>query len=184
MSNNNEEKKFKPSVPHLPVGQMRGKPIASRIFLVGEGDKEKEAVGVQFAIVDGEHSGKTINKLLFFTDATIDITLKAMRAMGWTGPDPTNLAGMDAEVMLVIEDEIDEKYGGKRSSVRWVNAIGMNGGKALEGSRLAQFKSRVAGYAARQQQSNGAQTGKLPPVPAGDPYDDVPPGEQPPWMRR
>lgn len=182
MSNENQNQNRKPSVPHLPATQLRGKPIGLKLTTTKEGTpQEKEALAVQFTIADGEHAGKTIGKLLFFTDDTIDITLKAMRAMGWQGVDPTNFDGMDKDVMLVIEHEVDTQNGGKRANVRWVNSIGLNV-KPLEGSKLAAFKQRVGGYAARQQGSNGAQTGKLPPMANGE---TPPPSDSdaPPWMR-
>ena len=178
MSNENNQKR-EPSVPHLPIGAIKAKAIDLTLGMTEKEDKEQ--LGVQFQITaDGEHCGKMVSTYLFFTGPTIDVTLKAMRAMGWKGVDPTDLSGMDKEVLIVIEHEVDEKNGGKRARVRWVNAIGVAMNKPLQGSRLSEFRARVGAHAQKQAGANGAQTGKLPPI------DDRPPpsdGDAPPWMR-
>lgn len=179
MSNENTRK---PSTPHLPVSPgMRAKPIKAQLCLTEKEDKEQLAVA--FAIVGGEHDGKTIGTYLFFTDATIETTFKAMRAMGWKGVDPTAVEELTEEVMLVIEHEKDERNGGTRARVRWVNAIGMVVAKPLQGSRMQQFKQRVGALAQRSAANDGAtNAAKLPPVDGRN----VPPpldGDAPPWAR-
>lgn len=185
MSNNNgnDNTKRAPSTPHIPKGTIKGRAIDIKLALTD--NESKEQLLVQFEITgEGDSKGKLISTRMFFTDATIEVTLKAMRAMGWGGVDPTDHKGMDKEVLLVIEyenetDKDGKQTGGQRSIVRWVNAIGVAVAKPLEGKRLNDFRSRVGAIAQKQSNANGAKTGTLPPVDG----NDIPTGEPPPWMR-
>lgn len=180
MSNENQDKR-PPSVPHMPKCTLKARAVDLQLCMTEKEDKEQ--LGIQFCITqDGEHQGKFITRYFFFTDAAAEFTFKAMRALGWKGVDPTDFTGMtEKEVLLVIDHEADEKNGGQRAVVKWVNSLGVAVNKPLVGNRLAQFKSRVAGLAAKQANANGAtNAAKLPPVADGH---DVPTGEPPPWMR-
>ncbi len=181
MSNQNDQKRA-PSTPHIPKCTVKGRPIDIKLALTE--DESKEVLAVQFEITgECDSKGKLITERFYFTSAAIDQTFKSMKAMGWQGVDPTDFKGMDKEVILVIEHEADERNGGQRSRVRWVNALGINVSKPLEGKRLSDFRARVGASAAKAAGATGAKTGSLPPI---DDRGAPPPGDNdvPPWARQ
>jgi hypothetical protein len=107
-----------------------------------------EQIAVQFELV--EPAGERRTWYGFFTESTIENTVKSLRACGWN--DPNNdlsvftegsplPAGFGLEVELVIEQE--EYLGKVRDRIRWVNG---GGGLAL---KRALTKEQATAFAAR-----------------------------------
>lgn len=89
---------------------------------LGKTSTNKEQVGVEFEILEGENAGEHITWFGYFTDAALSVTIKALRACGWTGNDLSDIQGLDKEVALAINHE---EYQGKVSArVQWVNEPG------------------------------------------------------------
>jgi hypothetical protein len=129
---------------------VRAKGVTADLGYTGNG---REQVAVQFQIIDGPYAGRSLTWYGFFGDelngnakkTPTEITIKALRACGWSGDDITDLKGIDSEeVELVI---VVDNYQGKTSNkVKWVNKPG--GGLALkermDDKARAAFKARMA----------------------------------------
>ena len=126
---------------------------------LGYTSNNTEQVAVDFAITEEGHENQRITWYGFFTEKTVETTLKSLRAMGWAGDDLSDLSGIDAnEVYLDIQHEEDQE-GNLRARVRWVNATA--GGLALktrmdEGAAKA-FAERMKGHVlAQKNRPNGS----------------------------
>lgn len=168
----------------MAAGRYRARAVQAAL---GETSTGKEQIAVEFETLDEEGApGEHITWFGFFTEKSLEHTVRALRVCGWRGDDINNLDGIsDNEVSLVVEHE---EYEGKVSAkVKWVNAPG--GGIALKSTldagRAASFaatmKSRIraieAGAGARKpvtQQARPAtrQSGR-PPEPPPHTDDDM-----------
>jgi hypothetical protein len=168
---------------------------------LGETSGGKEQVAALFKLTDeGETKGVQLTWYGYFTDGTVDSTIKALRAMGWKGNDLSELLDFKKaiptpeECELVIEPEpqtdsqqnpIFEEDGVTqkvRARVRWVNPVGKVGIKtALTPDKAAAFAARMKGKLLSFDQQNGAPKNngapgtppprQSPPAPAKDPGD-------------
>lgn len=114
-------------------------------------------IAVAFAILDGEHAGRTLTWFGHFTEKTVDRTLDSLRHCGWDGDDPSDLTGLDRnEVQLVIDDE--EYNGQTRTKIQFVNRLG---GLALKDQlspdEVRAFAARLRGRAVAHKQKYGGQ---------------------------
>ena len=93
-------------------------------YQFGLAETGTEQVAVTFEITEeGEFHGHTIVWFGFFTEATAERTVQALRTCGWDGDDLSDLRGLDRnEVVLVIEH--DEYNGKVQARVKWVNRSG------------------------------------------------------------
>jgi hypothetical protein len=90
----------------------------------GFAEKGTEQIVVTFEITEeGDFRGHTIAWFGFFTEATSERTVQALRTCGWEGDELSELVGLDRnEVVLVIDHE---EYNGKtQARVKWVNRLG------------------------------------------------------------
>ncbi len=143
----------------IPVGEYPVKCINHRI---GQAGTKTEQIGVRLQIVDGEYKGKSMLWYGFFTDKAIETTIKAMRALGFTGNELKDCSSMYmGTAMAVVEHETGED-GKTRSRVRWINGADVMMKEAYEGNDLAAFSARMRGAFARM--PGGA--------PAAAPQDD------------
>jgi hypothetical protein len=136
--------------PAIPV------PIESgEYFQLGESSEKKtKQVVVNFEITDGVDKGRKIAWIGYFTEKTVNNTLKALRVCGLTGDDLSSDQPLTNPVSLVVDHE-DDQEGKPRARVSWVNAPGGGGGLVLDKTmskddRLlfaASLKSRLAGIA-------------------------------------
>lgn len=111
---------------------------------LGRTSKGTEQVAVRFELLD--HTGESITWFGFFTDKTLENTVKSLRACGWTGDDLSDLAGITAnEVNLVVEHETDDR-GQTRAKVRWVNGTsGLAMKDQLDTAEAKTFAARMKG---------------------------------------
>jgi len=156
----------------------------------GEAKTGTKQILMQFRILEGEHAGYVVPYIGYFTTATVDGTLKALRTAGMKGEDLTTLYGDNAQelnqvVSIVVEMKPNADGSKSYPQVRWVNSPGGGAGftlkkslgKAELGKFAAQMKSKlravqeVAGEApgAESEGHNGAPS--IPP-PVVD--DDLP----------
>lgn len=134
---------------------------------LGSTSTGKEQVAVEFEIAEPQ---TRIVWYGYFTEKTVDSTIKALRTCGWQGDDLSDLAGIDAnEVELVIEHERDDR-GFPRPRVRWVNSTGGLALKsALDPAAAKTFAARMKGAIVAWDRANGVArpAGKTPaPRPA------------------
>lgn len=151
---------------------------------LGESSTGKEQVAVAFEFTDSEYIGQGLTWYGYFTESALDITVRALRTMGWSGTDLLELSGLDTnEVELVVENE---EYNGRTSAkVQFVNPIG---GLALktpmtpekQKSFAAQMRERIAAldaFEGRKPAAKPKSTVKRPADPRPEPppiSDDIP----------
>lgn len=169
---------------------------------LGETSKGNPELAILFKLTeDGEAKGTQLTWYGYFTDASADITIKALRACGWTGNDMMEWLDFKkalpkpGEVELVIEQEPAQDSNGNqielpdgtvetRARVRWVNPVGKIGLRApLAADKAAAFAAKMKGKLLAFDQSNGggknngAPASQRPTPPKGGPAVD--PGDVP-----
>ena len=127
-------------------GTYRAKALSGAL---GESKKKGTPyVLVDFEVLDdGPHKGHRVQFTGYFTDATSERTIDALRNVGCTFPadDLTDLSGLgDREASIVVEAET---YEGKTyPKVKWVNRIGgMRVTKPIEGDNKRSFAVKMKG---------------------------------------
>ena len=89
--------------------------IAIRFVLLGEGDQETpDQIWWVGTFADTPNAKGT---------TAAQITLTALRNCGWRGDDPSNLVGIDSEI-VELDCQEDTYNGVTRVKVRWVNKPG------------------------------------------------------------
>lgn len=142
----------------LDPGTYRARAVEGAL---GTTSKGKEQVAVKFDLLD--FPGQTITWFGYFTDATTNSTIRALRTAGWKGTDLSDLTDLSnpetPEVWLVIEHDT---YEGKTTAkVRWVNSAG---GLAMKNSMdsgqakifAARMRDKVAAFDAVAKQQGAA----------------------------
>lgn len=141
----------------------------------------KEQVAVDFHLPETQ---ETITWYGYFTDKSAPITFKALRTLGWTGDDLSDLSAIqDAEAMLAIKHE---EYNGRVTpKVNWVNPVN---GPSLQNQMgpdaLKAFAARMKPQVRAHDASEGKpkMNGKPPAqkAPAAKPRQGVLSPEPPP----
>ena len=149
-------------------GKYRGRALEWGLGLTGTG---KEQIGILFEFLDRPETQMVWYG--FFTDAALETTVKALRACGWQGDDPSELndngGGLDAnEVTLVVEHETDQQ-GAWRPKIRWVNRAGGFGMKnQLAGSDAKAFGAGLRGKILALDPGRKPQAQAAPPKRSSD----------------
>jgi hypothetical protein len=148
---------------------------------LGETSTGKEEIAIAFEFTgDTELKGQRITYYGYFTEGTLDSTIKGLRACGWQGTEMTDLldfqkSGLGAnEVELVVEPEVVKDRAGQvqteddgvtprtRARVRWVNAVGRMGlREPLAADKAAAFAAKMKAKLVQfdQQQRAGKTNG-------------------------
>jgi hypothetical protein len=122
---------------------------------LGETSKGDPQVAVLLQVVDEAFAGETITWFGSFTDKAKPFTFAALRTLGWSSDDVSDLTGVtDNEVKVVLEEDT---YDGKtRLRVKWINRLG---GLALKtpmsADRKKAFAAQMRGDAILSRQSAG-----------------------------
>ena len=100
-----------------PAGTYRAKAIEAQLGFTNGG---KEQVAISFQVLTPGFEGTRLAYYGTFGEKALEITVKALRACGWTGLDLSDFTGIDTnEVNLVVEHE--EYNGTITAKVKWVN---------------------------------------------------------------
>lgn len=104
----------------IPAGTYRAQAIEAQLGFTNDG---KEQVAVSFQLLTPGFEQDRAAYYGYFTEKGLPITIKALRACGWTGLDLSDLAGITAnEVNLVVEhEEYPTGSGIFTAKVKWVN---------------------------------------------------------------
>lgn len=143
---------------------------------LGQASTGSTQVAVEFDILTEGMEGQHITWFGYFTDATFERTVEALRTCGWQGDDLSDLAGVDAnEVDIVVEQE---EYNGKVSAkVKWINKPGGMALKApMSTDQAKQFASEMKGRILSLRKGGGAKpAAKHAPRPATGRTAEPPP---------
>lgn len=148
---------------------------------LGEAKTGTKQVLMQFKILDGEHAGRTVPWIGYFTSGTVDGTLKALRVAGMKGEDLTKLFGDNAQELNQVVDivvEMKPNQDGSKSypQVRWVNSPGGGNGfklkKPLAKSDMLKFASQMKARLKATPEVAGEAPGSSPEDRGDDPALD------------
>ncbi|HZL99005.1 MAG TPA: hypothetical protein VFD43_02035 [Planctomycetota bacterium] len=127
-------------------------------------EKGNEQVAVAFTLLVEPYVNAQITWFGYFTDKTVETTLKALRNCGWQTDDLNDLTGVDArEVDLVIESEEDQQ-GRLRARVRWVNQVGgkVKLNNTMSPEQRVSFASRMKGTVVAHRDGTAPKAPRLP----------------------
>lgn len=114
---------------------------------VGVSNTGKEQIAVCFELTDGEFKGEQITWYGYFTEVSIDKTVKSLVNAGFNGDDFRDLSSIKGEVSLTLSEE---EYDGKKIlKVAWVNKIGEGNLRLknrLDKKEMDDFANRMNGY--------------------------------------
>lgn len=140
----------------LPEGRYTGKGMD---WILGESSTGKIQVAVLIHLPEVQREMAWYG---FFTEETIESTHKALRALGWTGDDYSDLTGIDRnEVSCVIGIENDQE-GKPRNRIRWINpplTAGMLVKKQLNDAEKKAFGAKMKGKLLGLDRKMGAPRG-------------------------
>lgn len=165
----------------IPAGTYRAKGIEAQL---GFTSTNKEQVAISFQVLTPGFENQRLAYYGTFGEKALEITIKALRACGWTGLDLGDLTGVDAnEVNLVVEHE--EYNGVVSAKVKWVNdgAGGLLKNVMGDAEKLS-FAQRMRGEVARLSQAQpktpapkaAAKPSGRPPEPPPHTDGDAPRG--------
>ena len=141
-----------------------------------------QGIALGFLMSDGDvDQGRMITSWHYFTDASLQYTVQALRACGWKGEDPSEItvADLGSEVELGV---VHEEWEGKvRAKVKFVNPLGggmVKAEKRLEGNDLKKFgasmKAKIRAIGGGSPRPKPAAGGQPAAQPAQGSDDDIP----------
>ena len=145
----------------------------------------KEQVGIDFQILEGEHQGEHITWWGYFTDATTDKTIEALRICGWEGDDLCDLSGIqnnDVDLVVQAKEFTNARTGEVREGVevRWVNKpSGLQMRDKMDAAAAKDFAQKMRGRVVALRSGNGRA-----PAPAAKPQPKFPTGGAPAALRQ
>jgi hypothetical protein len=156
----------------------------------GEAKTGTKQVLMQFKILDGEHAGRTVPWIGYFTANTVDTTLKALRTAGMKGDDLSKLMGDNAQelnqaVQIVVEMKPNADGSKSYPAVRWVNSPGGGAGfslkKPMAKSDMLKFASQMKSRLKATPEVSGVEPGESAGEddPFGSPTSRPPSGAPP-----
>lgn len=161
-----------PKGPRIPKGYYRAR--ATDGALGNSSKKLTPQVVVNFVLTDEEFAGERLPWIGYFTEATEERTLEALRICGWKGDDLDNLEGItDNEVELMVDLETFE--GKVRAKVQFVNRAGGFQQKVpMTPDAAKEFAARMRGKAAASRIKAGTPSTAPASSPGGGPDDKLP----------
>lgn len=105
----------------IPAGRYVG---IARDANLGFTDRGKEQVAVEFEILEGPHTGERRTWYGYFTEATQQRTLEALRFCGWDNDDIFELLPSVTRNKVQLTIEHDEYQDKVRDKIAWVNRLG------------------------------------------------------------
>lgn len=182
----------------FPEGDFVVRPVKHKIGFAGTGT---EQIGVRLQVMEGPQKGKYIVWYGSFTDASEDITIKAMRALGFEGDNIYDCSSMYANpehtAIAVVAHEQNQN-GKLVSKVKWINGADVAMKEEMNDAELRSFAQRMRAKFARHGGASSQpqrSTGPAPGPAAGpqngqqqrrgyDPRQEPPPADDPPWGRQ
>jgi hypothetical protein len=170
-----------PPVPDTFIPEGRW-PVIAVQHSFGDG-KSAEQIGVLLQFLEGPGKGQTRTWYGSWSEAAIEFTLDALRALGWKGDDLRDLStiypktGGKAAIAVLQHEFFDGKW---REKIAWINGDGVAMNKPLDGPAFEKFAARmrnliprVEGRAGSSAAPSGYGQQERPPVGQGGYYDNA-----------
>ncbi len=160
-------------------GKYLAKAVGPRNVEFGMSKNGHEQIAVEFVLLHPENYEESdattqwVGSLA--NDASLEITIKALRACGWKGDDFNDLTGIDSE-MVELDVQWDEYQGKKRLKPKWVNKPGggkINFKQKLDVGGKAAMNARLKAFLAAKGEPSTAVDPNAPGA-VGDAGDDIP----------
>lgn len=118
-------------------------------FVVDGGSADsKPNVNIKLLITKGPHAGEARYYRGYLTEASAEHTLKALKALGWVGPELDNKEGFGTILAVAVEDEEnwvrDDGTTSTSRRIKWINEYRARAMKAKNEAPkdfLKQFKA-------------------------------------------
>lgn len=144
---------------YMPTGTYRGRAVE---WALAETNDGKEQIAVLFEFLDEAHVGKRMTWYGSFSDTQLrdgrtvaEMTLDALRTMGWQGDDVSNIAALPDEVSLVVGQ--DTYNGVSKSKIKFVNGkAGLAIKAPMPVDKAKAFAARMKGLAVKSRQQGSA----------------------------
>lgn len=149
-------------------------PLVAVAHKWGYSSKGGEQIGVRVKFVEGPYKGRTSLWYGHFSDAAMDITIRALRALGMKGDDVRDLSGMYApDVTPAIGVVQHDTYEGKtRARVAFINGADVVMKEEMNKQQLDAFAQRMRGAFARAGGGGSRPTTGGAPAQRGEPARD------------
>lgn len=130
----------------LPEGDYKVKCVSHKI---GRAGTDTLQIGVRLRILEGEYAGRFLTWYGFFTDKAEETTMKAMRALGFSGDDVRDCASMyTQEAIAVVQHELNQDNV-TIARVRWINGAEVQMRDVLTGGDLDRVAQQLRAKFAR-----------------------------------
>lgn len=169
----------------IPAGRYTAKP---NNWMLSESAGGSERFAVEFEITQpGEFCGQQITwDSGFSSDKAVEMTVKALRVMGWQGDDFEHVELSRDPVQVVVEHH--EWEGNTYARVKFVNPLsGLSSRKELDPAKRASFAERMRARVALIDQrigtptppparpkATGSRPATMDDLPPAGPDDDIP----------
>lgn len=135
----------------IPMGTWRARATEGALGFTQNGSEQVAVALVMEPDQRDDVDGLTITWYGYFTEKTEDSTLKALRTLGWSTDDISDLSGITDNIVEVVIVHEEDQDGTERARVRWINAPGGRGGVAMKDrmdeSAARSFAERMRGKA-------------------------------------
>jgi hypothetical protein len=159
----------------IPEGTWRARGVSAAL---GYTSTDNEQIGVELQFLgdqDDDVDGRHTTWYASFSEKAEVHTLKALRVLGWSGDDLSDLSGIDAnEVEAVVVHE-EDLQGELRAKVRFINPVGA-GGVAMK-TKMSEDQAKA--FAARMKGRVLALSKAAPPAAAAKPAAGGKPAAKP-----
>lgn len=102
-------------------------------------------VAVLLVFADGPFQGQALTWYGYFSEKTKAGTIRALRAIGWTGTDLANLTTARGTAPCTVQTDVDLD-GVPRSRVRWVGGGGLAMKNVMSEDQKKAFSASMAGF--------------------------------------
>jgi hypothetical protein len=131
----------------IKPGKYRMKVVPGEVDL-GFTAEKKPQVAVLMEFVDGENAGQALNWYGYFTDATKQSTMRALRTLGWQGNDISDLSTVTGEADCTVVVEPGYNGGSPRAKIRYIGGGGVALRDVMTEDQKRAFAASMAGLAA------------------------------------
>ena len=147
----------------IPEGTWRARGVTAEL---GYTSQDNEQIGVELEFMPDQHDdvdGRRTTWYASFSEKAEAHTLKALRVLGWSGDDLSDLTGIDANEVDAVVIHEEDLEGAIRSRVRFINPLG-SGGVAM---KVKMSEDQARAFAERMKGRVLAMAKAAPPTAAG-----------------
>ena len=144
----------------------------------GLSDKGTEQVAIELELLDGDDAGERVITFLYFTPEAAEFSIDRLRALGWTGMNPAQLAGLGTtEARVRIRYEMYNNEERMKSDV--LTGTGFRFQSQMDEPRRRQFGAQWERFVVAREKAGGAPRAGAPPAQRPQPQNGAAPAARP-----